>query len=190
MAFQFKIQIKNISKPPVWRRLLVPESITFERFHQIIQSAFGWRSIHLYRFSQSTYGSDEIVGYFDEEYVEPFQRYATRAASEVRLPEIFGSVGQKYLYIYDYGDDWVHQITLETIAEESIITPTLLAGKGACPPEDCGGPWGYANLRDIMRDKKHPEYKETKQWLGLKARQEWDADDVDMEFLKMIVRQS
>jgi hypothetical protein len=187
MAFQFKIQIKNITKPPVWHRLLMPETISFEHFHEIIQAAFGWQRIHLYRFLQSADSLDEITGIPDDE--DSFQFHETRPASEVRLSEIFGSVGQKYLYIYDFGDDWVHQITLEAILKESIIHPVLLAGKGACPPENCGGPWGYAHLKDIMSDKKYPEHKDLKRWLGLKSRQEWDADYLDLEHLKVIVRQ-
>jgi hypothetical protein len=190
MAFQFKIQIKNIDRPPVWRRLYIPESITFERFHEIIQAAFGWRRSHLFMFSKSGYGSDEIVGFPDEEYNDPFQKYTSRAASEVRLSEIFKNVRQKYLYTYDFGDDWVHQITLEKVTEDSIINPALLAGEGACPPEDCGGPWGYANLLNILSDKKHPEHREMKDWLGLKPRQQWDPDYFDLEMRKILVVRS
>lgn len=190
MTFQFKIQIKNITKPPVWRRLLVSDSITFEKFHKIIQASFGWHNYHLYQFSRNGYGAHEIIGITDEYDDDDNPFYSKRDASAVRLSEIFGTVGEKYIYIYDFGDDWTHQITLEAITPEHIINPELIAGKGACPPEDCGGPWGYVNLRDILSDKRHPEYKETKEWLGLTPKEEWDADYLDLEYLKAVVRRS
>lgn len=192
MTFQFKIQIKNIIKPPVWRRLLVPASFSFERFHEVIQAAFGWENYHLYQFSRSGYGSAELIGIVDEEDDDdnPWRPYTKRDSSRVLLSEVFGSVGEKFVYIYDFGDDWTHQITLEDIREERMINAQLLAAKGACPPEDCGGVWGYENLKEVLGDKKHPEHKDMKEWLGMKPRQNWDADFVDMEILKMRVQQS
>jgi len=61
MTFQFKIQLQNVSKPTVWRRVLVPSEITFDDFHYIIQDAFGWESEHLYSFSPSGYGSSPLI---------------------------------------------------------------------------------------------------------------------------------
>ncbi|REA58465.1 plasmid pRiA4b ORF-3 family protein [Dyadobacter luteus] len=191
MTFQFKIQIKNITKPPVWRRLLIADSATFERFHEVIQAAFGWEDYHMFQFSRTGYGSDEIIGIVDEEEDDDFfMAYTKLDASKVKLSEIFQFVGQKYIYIYDFGDDWTHQITLEAILDDTILNPELLAGKGACPPEDCGGVWGYANLKDILSDNKHPEYKEMKKWLGLKPKQEWDPNFFDLEKQQIAVRQS
>lgn len=191
MAFQFKIQIKRITKPPVWRRVVVPETATFAYFHEIIQAAFGWHNSHLYQFSKTGYYSNEFIGLiFEDDDDDPFAMHLKRDASKVRLSEIFDAAGQKYVYIYDFGDDWTHQITLEAITDAVVITPELLAGKGACPPEDCGGTWGYENLRNILSEKKHPEHKETKEWLGLKAREEWDANYIDLEFLRLKVRRT
>ncbi len=190
MAFKFKIQIKRISKPPVWRRLLVPESITFQRFHQIIQAAFGWYSCHLYQFSKTGYGDKEIIGIPEEEDDNPFFQYSKLDSTKIKLSDIFRQVGQKFVYIYDFGDDWTHQITLEDITEHSIINSELLGGKGACPPEDCGGPWGYQNLMDILDDRKHPEHKDMKRWLGLKTSETWDPEAFDLEVRKTIVRRS
>lgn len=193
MTFQFKIQIKNITKPPVWRRVLIPDSFSFERFHEVIQAAFSWENYHMYQFSSIGYGADEIIGIVDEEdedYYDMFITYEKRDASKVRLSEIFQFVGQKYIYIYNFGDDWTHQITLENVMVDSILNPELLAGKGACPPEDCGGPWGYYNLLDALSEKKHPDRKEMREWLGLKRGQDWDPSFFDLEERKIEVRQS
>ena len=65
-----------------------------------------------------------------------------------------------------------------------------MAAKGACPPEDCGGVLGYENLKEVFSDKKHPEYKDMREWLGLKPRQSWDLDYIDMELHQALVRQS
>jgi hypothetical protein len=102
-------------------------------------------------------------------------------AAEMQLKEIFNEEGQKLMYNYDFGDNWEHLIILEKITNETIAQPKLLTAKGACPPEDCGGPWGYENLKVILNDKKHSEHKEMKEWLGMGARQKWDADYVDKE---------
>jgi len=63
-------------------------------------------------------------------------------AETFTLSEVFYKEKQTYTYIYDFGDDWEHKITLEKFLDESIDTPALIKGQGACPPEDCGGAWG------------------------------------------------
>ena len=187
MPYQFKIQLKNITKPPVWRRVLVPEAFSFEEFHVVIQIAFGWENYHLYQFSETGYTSGEVIGIVEENPLGfLFDGPRTRDASQVPLSEVFGEVGQTYTYIYDFGDDWIHHITLEAITDTPIASPQLMAAKGACPPEDCGGPWGYENLKIILADPKHPEHKEMKKWLGLKPRQQWDPNFVDVAEIKEI----
>ncbi len=188
MTLQFKIQLKNITKPPVWRRVLVPDEFSFEDFHLVIQVAFGWQNYHMYQFSDTGYGADEIIGIVENSGLGfSFDGPSTRDASQVRLSEIFGEVGQVYVYIYDFGDDWLHQITLEAITDQPVESPKLLAAKGACPPEDCGGPWGFENLKEILADPKHSEHKDMKKWLGLKPRQQWDPNFVDIAEIKDIL---
>lgn len=155
-----------------------------------IQSAFGWNNYHLYQFSKSGYSSKQSIGIVQEDNDNDFFMGRKELdASQVRLSEIFQLAGQKYTYIYDFGDDWTHQITLEAIFSDTILNAELIAGKGACPPEDCGGIWGYAQLKEILSDRKHPEYKEMKQWLGLRPKQDWDADFFDLEQQQKEVRQ-
>ena len=166
MAFQFKIQIKNILNPPVWRRVLVPEQFTFLRMHQLIQAAFGWEDYHLFQFSPKGYGSGPIISLPNEDDdIFNSGRFDSLEAAKTKLQDIFKMEKQHFVYIYDFGDDWKHLITLEKITDLKILRAALLDGKGCCPPEDCGGPWGYQNLKEIMDNPKHPEYKEMKNWL-------------------------
>ena len=183
MTFQFKIQLKNIKKPPVWRKVVVPSDITFSEFHSIIQVAMGWYNIHLYFFSPSGYrsrpwieedGDDQDFSALDFEYRD------TISAENIKLSDIFKAKGQTFTYIYDFGDDWEHKITLEEIDQLNISPkPKLIGGKGACPPEDCGGAWGYEDLKEVLSDKNHPDYQEAKEWLfGYNGLYEEDGDEI------------
>ncbi len=189
MPFQFKIQLKNISKPPVWRRLLVPEDFTFHQLHLLIQTAFGWMNAHLFRFSHQEYRSDFFISekemFDDPDFYEDDEVLDSK---ELKLSEIFNTEGQKFNYWYDFGDDWFHLITLEKITEEKLLQAMCPAGKGACPPEDCGGPWGYEGLKEALADPKHPGYKEMRKWLGLKKNETWDANFFDLKEAQEAVR--
>ncbi len=96
-------------------------------------------------------------------------------AEEHILSEIFKKEKQKYTYIYDFGDSWKYTITLEKILPKTTSTPDCLAGKRKCPPEDCGGVGGYQYLKEILADKKNPEYAE---WMGLENDELWDANEM------------
>lgn len=183
MIYQFKIQLENVKQPPVWRKVTVPDSFNFDQFHQVIQSAFGWFDFHLFMFSPSGYGSSPMITN-NEEYEEE-----SIMADKVKLSKIFTKEGDKFVYIYDFGDDWKHKIILEKILPGKSKIADCLDGKGACPPEDCGGPWGYENLKLIMADKTHEEYAEMAEWLGLEEDEEWDVNDFDLEFAQEMVRE-
>ena len=189
MAFQFKIQIKDIVNPPVWRRVLVPEQFTFLRMHQLIQAAFGWEDYHLFQFSPKGYGSEPDISMpSEDDDVFGFGRFEKLDAAKIKLQDMFKTEKQKFVYIYDFGDDWKHLITLEKITDEKILRAALLDGKGCCPPEDCGGPWGYENLKEVMDNPKHPEYKEMKNWLNqVMAIKKFDAGYFNLEETKKLV---
>jgi hypothetical protein len=155
--------------------------------------AFGWENAHLYQFSPSGYGSyplikDGIEDEFDDAFFG-FSKGESMYAEETDLSEIFHSEKQKYTYIYDFGDDWIHQITLEKVLDEVHMFPELLAGKGQCPPEDCGGPWGYESLQETLSDPKHPEYKSLAEWIGLEKGEVWDAKKFDLNKHQKLMRQ-
>ncbi len=177
MTFQFRIQLKNVSKPPVWRQVQVPGTFTFDQFHGVIQRCFGWENFHLYQFSPQGFGSYPVISIpSKEDWEQPEMN-----SMKTKLKEVFKLEKQTFNYIYDFGDDWSHKITLEKILPGEIESPVCLAGKGACPPEDCGGTWGYENLKTVLADPKHDEYQEMKEWLGLEEEEDWDAGEFDLE---------
>jgi hypothetical protein len=189
MTYQFKITLKNVSNPKVWRRIQIASDCTFEEFHRVIQYAFGWEFSHLYFFSPTGYNSKPMIEPNSEgyEYYEMLDEDSLDADTTL-LSDIFVSEKMKFTYLYDSGDDWKHQITLEKIlTDDAIEKPLLLKGEGACPPEDCGGPWGYETLKETLADKKHPEHKELKEWLGLRPRDNWDAAAFDIEAHQKII---
>jgi len=87
----------------------------------------------------------------------------------VSLDQLIASIGDKLRYTYDFGDDWEHEIAVEDLLDADPDThyPVLIAAKGACPPEDCGGPWGYADLKETLADPSHEQHHEMLDWLGL-----------------------
>lgn len=176
---QFRIQLADITKPPVWRKLTVPGHFSFHRFHRVIQAAFGWDDAHLYQFSEGGHGADWSIGEPSED-----DWHEVKNSRKIKLSEVFHTKGQSLVYIYDFGDDWLHAIKLEDITESDAATADCTAGKGACPPEDCGGPWGYEALKETVSDPKHPEHKELRKWLGLKKGEQWDASAFDLQKTK------
>lgn len=176
-TYQFKIQIQGIQKPPVWRRVIVPSNITFDTFHQIIQAAFGWNNYHLYQFSEFGWGSEKIYEIPDIE--DDYEVEKTENSYLIKISEVFKKPKQTFTYIYDFGDNWKHDIILEEILDEKIMRSMCVDGKGTCPPEDSGGIPGYQNLIDILNDPKRPEYKDMINWLGIPKNTQWDVNAFD-----------
>ena len=164
-----KITLRD-TKPPIWRRLTVPTTGTFADLHQVIQVAMGWEDYHLWQFWDGVRGEQSVMlgpippGETAETW---FDFDDQRDASTVMIGELFNTVGQKFLYIYDMGDDWQHWVLLEAIEEVPAdgpagapVHPICLAGKGACPPEDCGGTPGFDDLLAALQAGKLPEWLE------------------------------
>ncbi|MCW3107217.1 MAG: plasmid pRiA4b family protein [Segetibacter sp.] len=166
-AFRFKIVLQDVDNPAVWRRVMVPANFTFYHFHLVIQEAFGWENCHMFQFSPKGYGSKPAIGM-------PGGDRKTVNSKQKKLSEIFSKPDQKFIYLYDFGDGWTHEITVEEITEEELAEADCIAGEGACPPEDCGGTVGYEHLKMVLSDPKDPEYKETREWLGLSNKKKWD----------------
>jgi hypothetical protein len=162
MAYQFKIQLLNVAKPPVWRQIQVSEKITFHELHQIIQLVFGWDDSHLYQFSPKGYGTHPVISIpLKDDWEQPdFNSMKTK------LKKVFTREKQTFNYLYDFGDDWFHKITLEKLVPDDIKCPVCLAGEGACPPEDCGGPWGYEDVKAVLADPTHEEYAGSERMAG------------------------
>ena len=159
LVHQLKITLLDV-EPGVWRRLRVEASVSFERLHVVLQKAMGWQNAHLYEFEVRgrRYGVPDAE---EPEYkVEPVWKITLREAAPVE--------GTSFRYVYDLGDHWEHEIVVEQIQtpKEPFRHPVCFAGERRCPPEDCGGPPGYAELLEIIRDPDHPEHKERRDWLG------------------------
>jgi hypothetical protein len=156
------------TRPPVWRRLLVPGAMTLGDLHQAIQAAMGWEDDHLHAF--------DIGG---RQYGD--RRTTDDVADENRLTldGVLKSGVTRFGYTYDFGDDWEHSVAIEKTlpAAEGRAYPACIAGKRSCPPEDCGGVWGYQELLEILADPAHPERAERLEWLG----EEFDPDDFTVE---------
>ena len=170
MAYLFKIQIHGIN-PPVWRRLLVPENFTFSKFHNVIQIAFGWENEHPYEFSPSGWDSSPTIGSQVEVH---FGDGAEMDSEKVKLSDIFKNERRTFTYIYDFGDEWVHDIVLEKIVDEKLKKASCVDGDGACQPEDCGGALDYMDFTEIVRDQKHPLHKDMLEIEGLEEGETWE----------------
>jgi Plasmid pRiA4b ORF-3-like protein len=145
------------TKPPIWRRLLMPGAMTLGDLHQAIQAAMGWEDCHLHAF--------EIA---DRRYGEPGTVDDVADEERLTLSRCVKSGVVRFTYTYDFGDDWEHAVVIEKsqLLLEGGRYPACVAGKRNCPPEDCGGPWGYQDLLDILADPAHPEYADRMEWLG------------------------
>lgn len=175
MEYQFKIQIKGITKPPVWRKVIVPGDFTFLRFHRVIQAAFGWEDYHLFAFKDKEYQSNIYIGLPSEDDFDFGIRMLD--ASKVKLSKVFTGNVRKLLYEYDFGDGWMHEIKLETVSDGKLKKAVCLSGKGSCPPEDCGGIYGYENMKHVFQTMPDSEEaNEFREWLGMYENETWDAN--------------
>lgn len=158
-VFQLKVTLQD-TKPPIWRRVLVDGNATLDHVHEVIQAAFGWWNYHLHEFEvgRTRYGVPDP----DEDWGEP-----PRDERRTRLDAI-ASEGSTFRYTYDFGDGWEHRVAVEKVVPASsvVTAPACIDGRRACPPEDCGGTWGYRELLAILADPNHPEHDERREWLG------------------------
>ena len=159
--YQLKVTMKE-SKPPIWRRFQVPNDTTLHRLHLILQSVVGWTNSHLYRFDI------EGIQYSVPDPEDDFNELHFVDSRRTRLSKVVSHEKARFTYEYDFGDSWEHQILVEKIlpSESGTQYPVCLAGKRACPPEDCGGIWGYDELLEIIRNPTHEEYERMTEWLG------------------------
>lgn len=179
---QLKITLKGVSKPPVWRRVRVPASITLDALHQVVLGAMGWAGGHMHEFSDDVteFGVPESdLGHADEK--------------DFELADLIDTVGEHITYTYDFGDDWQHVIKIEKIIEPGTpdaarTTPECLAGKGACPPEDCGGSWGYAELKLAVADPSHEDHEDLMDWLGLDDPADFDPAAFSLDYANTRLR--
>ena len=171
-----KITLDEV-RPEVLRRIEVPLTIRLDRLHLVLQAGLGWTNSHLYEIR----ARDARWGIPD-----PDWGGGPSDASQARLGDVLEDVGTKTLkYLYDFGDGWEHTIRIERITEAlpGVVYPRLTKAKGRCPPEDVGGPWGYADFLEAIADPKHERHAELMEWLG----EPFDPAVVDEETLTQAV---
>lgn len=168
MLYDIRVQLQYI-KPLVWRRLHVPSRTSLLKFHEILQQAMGWTDSHLYLFEVGK----ERYGENNEEWgMDVFD------AKKITLDKIFSAGIKSFIYEYDMGDGWRHQISiLGEIESEEKEKPACVAGARACPPEDCGGPPGYEYFLEAIRDSAHEEHDDMLEWIG----GEFDPEEFNLE---------
>jgi hypothetical protein len=159
--YQIKVTLLG-TRPPIWRRLLVPANLTLEQLHGVLQLAMGWEDSHLhdFRIGQKRFGKpdpdDRLMG------------LTVGNERTVRLFSVLGKVGAKAVYTYDFGDGWEHGIAVEKVLppEAGHAYPFCVDGKRQGPPEDCGGVPGFYNLLEALGHPEHEQHEEMLEWLG------------------------
>ncbi len=176
-VYQLKVTLRG-SKPPIWRRVLVPADASLLELHRIIQVAMGWDSTHLHQFVineeyYSTPTEDDWEPVIDE--------------SKFRLADVVPAENSKFIYEYDFGDSWEHQILVEKIlpADPNETYPRCIKGKRACPLEDVGGIWGYEEFLEALRDPNHPEHESYLEWVG----GDFDPEYFDLEEVNKLLEE-
>ena len=181
-VYQLKITLRD-ARPPIWRRVLVTDATTLHQLHGIVQAAMGWTNSHLHQF---------IV---DEEYYsqKDFELddwgHEVKNEERVRLAALALVPKRKFTYEYDFGDGWDHEILVEKVyaPEEGARYPQCMAGKRACPPEDCGGVWGYERFLEVIKDEDDPEHEEMLEWAGGTFDPEaFNLEEVNQELKSMV----
>ena len=166
-VYQFKISLLGIN-PVIWRRLRVPAYYTFWDLHVAIQDAMGWLDCHLHLFRISDPGSGVVVdigipveeGVDDEREVIP--------GWEAAIEDYFSATNDLAEYAYDFGDGWEHALAFEGAfpRREDASYPVCVDGRRACPPEDCGGVWGYEEMLQALADPSDERHAELRETLG------------------------
>jgi hypothetical protein len=160
--YQIKVTLLDI-RPPIWRRLLVSSDVKLDQLHGIIQDAMGWLDCHLHQYQQGEVqycmpSEEEMMGF----------GLQMEDESRFRLSDLLKSEKDALFYEYDFGDGWRHKIILEKVLpfEPDAPLARCIKGKRACPPEDCGGPWGYERVLAALADPSDEEHEEMLEWLG------------------------
>lgn len=156
--YELRVDLDGV-KPAVWRRFTIPSDASLCDLHYVLQLVMGWTNSHLHAFQHD-----------GDRYAEPGPDFEMDGADidtdDVTVGELLRKTGDDILYEYDFGDGWNHTVTLLAVhAEGTIPEVCCIDGEQACPPEDCGGPGGYADLLDILAKPKHPEHQSMREWL-------------------------
>ena len=175
--YQLKITLVGIDRP-IWRRVQVPNTIRLCCLHDAFQAILGWTDSHLHQFEKDGkyWGVPDDDGFEDD--VEVIDE------SRVPVGKVLLAEGDSMVYVYDFGDNWRHQVVLEKIVPSAAPTkPVCLAGERRCPPEDVGGPSGYDEFLAVIFEPGHDEFAHFRGWAGGK----FHAEDFDLKAVNEIL---
>lgn len=174
---QFKVTLRHV-RPSIWRRFQVPSHYTLAALHEVLQVVMGWWNSHLHEFR---------IG--ETRWGEPDDDFGSDVVDErsVTIADLELKVKARLVYTYDFGDTWEHDLVLEKVisVESRPVRAAVIAGKRAAPPEDCGGPWGYANLCHVLAHPRHKEHAEMKEWAGEIEPDEFDVEELNAELKQL-----
>ena len=159
---RLRVTLREVT-PVVQRVIDVPAAITLDELHEVLQVALGWTDSHLHQ-----YRTDSAVYSMSSDDWDDEGETDERGVRLSTLPP-------RFVYLYDFGDGWTHDVE---VLGPGGGTPGWLDGQGACPPEDCGGPPGYADLLAALADPRHPEHQAMREWVGDRLRP-FDQEAVD-----------
>ena len=192
-AYVLRIELRDL-KPAIWREVWVAPDITLRQLHAVVQAAMGWEDAHLYGFAVP--GAGRTPRYWS---VAPSQRFEPPAAQDgmglgddanddarAKLSQLLRAPKDKLLYLYDYGDDWEHLITLKKIITTAEPLPLLAAAAFTGPPEDCGGVPGFFNLVEVLHDPNDPEHADLRAWVDQMKGPGWLPGDLDAQALAQL----
>lgn len=169
-VFEVRITLKHV-KPPVWRLVLVDPDIRLDMLHEVIQAAMGWEDAHLHSYHSKgkTYMAAELENGFAPSADE----------AEYTLRELAPNVGDHIEYEYDFGDGWQHEVKVTGVVDHvaRMQVPSIVDGENACPPEDCGGISGFADMLKAFFDEHHPDHDEVVDSIG----EEYDPEVFDID---------
>ncbi len=153
-VFELRITLRHID-PPIWRALRVPADVPLSVLHEVLQTAFGWTNSHLHDFhvGDIRFGMSEV----EDEQFSVDERAAPLGA--------VARAGSKLAYEYDFGDSWEHDIVVERVDSRGDGAILCTGGARACPPEDCGGAYGYAHMLEVLANPRDEEHANMKQWV-------------------------
>jgi hypothetical protein len=166
-------------KPPVWRRIEVASNIKLAELSGVLEAAMGWLGAHLHAFKV-----DGVLYEIPDD--DSFGFPPPRDERKARLGDVLPVVTSKMRWDYDFGDGWEHDVVVESIEpmKREGASPVCVAGKRACPPDDCGGPRGYSNLLAAIGDPTHEEHEALSQWLP----PGFDANEFDIALATEMMR--
>lgn len=182
---RLKITLDNVKPAPV-RRLEVPLGIKLSDLHHVIQAAMPWDNSHMYGFrvKNARWGIPMPELSFGDDPLD---------ARKTSLADVIEQTGTKIItYLYDFGDDWYHTIKIEKIIdpEADVAYPRLLDAKVRCPPEDCGGAWGYGDVLEAIADPEHERHDEMLEWHGDDDPSTVDLAELSAAVAKLAVRKT